>query len=982
MKDRPQPRDPYNRSMVKEGVERIGPYRVEQRLGSGGMGEVYKAYDDRLDRWVAIKRIRADREQSEDNRARFRREARAAARLNHSAIVHVYDIFSDGEADCIVMELVEGQSLERLLKDGPLEPFRAAEFGRQIASGLAEAHAKGLLHRDLKTENVIVTEDGQAKILDFGLAKPMVQGDLDASLTGKGQVVGTSRAMSPEYVGGDAVDHRADLFSLGVLLYETATGSSPFRAHNTLATLKRIILHKQAPAHEANAAVPLELSALIETLLEKEPEDRPDSAREVEEVLARIAAMSESGTIEHPSLTGIWSGSDVATFGGLTAARRWRRVAVALLVALIATAIYFLWIRSTPAIDFEESDQVIIGDFVNKTGEDVLDEGLNHAFRMGLEQGRFARVVPPQDIRAALQRMELPPDSAIDRDRGIELAVREGAKALVLGTIVKVGSSYSLTGEIIDPENGRSAFVETEQVSSHDRIIASLDGITRAIRANLGESLVGIESSGQPLARVTTSNLEALKAYSRGSDALNRHLPDAIDWLSRAVELDPEFAMAHARLGTAHLNHTRDVAQTTAHYLRALEQADRLTDRERLYVEGWVKTWHGTPDEMISAWSRMATLIPDSFEAYYNLGMVSWSHFDRLEEAATALLRAAELAPRQDFRRAYSRCIAAYCQLGIRQVDEALAGFEATKEECSPLTLFDAYLSLGDLDLAEEALAQAPAGKLAPGQRDRAKAYYLIARGRSDEAREVARSALEGRTLDSGADVSKLDLDLRLTMIAAAQASETSSEVARMARELAEALAAQSDEALARPSATAIPILAFLSSLAVRHDDVAFGKAVQQRLRAIATIVDFPIRQAAVEVLSAEILLAEGRQDDAIRALRASLAQFDSFDTRARLADLLLANARPDEALVEAEWVLENRGRSLADCAGNCFSAAHRLLALGIAPLHAARLYDTNGDAARAAQQYEAFVTAWEGGDRDDLLDEARERVAALGGAG
>ena len=195
-------------------LKQLGPYRLEEQLGAGGMGEVYKAYDDRLDRWVAIKRIRGDKDEAEENRERFQREAWATAQLNHASIVHLYDIFQDGDNDCIVMEFVDGVTLDTLIRNGPLEPAQAASLGYEIASGLTEAHAKGIIHRDLKVENIIVTPEGRAKILDFGLARPLLKDELDASLTGKGQLVGTSRAMSPEYVGGEEIDHRSDLFSL------------------------------------------------------------------------------------------------------------------------------------------------------------------------------------------------------------------------------------------------------------------------------------------------------------------------------------------------------------------------------------------------------------------------------------------------------------------------------------------------------------------------------------------------------------------------------------------------------------------------------------------------------------------------------------------------------------------------------------------------------------------------------------------------
>ncbi len=263
-------------------MEQIGPYRIEEQIGVGGMGEVYKAYDDRLDRWVAIKRIRSDKDdEGGESRERFQREARATARLSHSSIVHLYDIFQDGNSDCIVMEFVEGITLDKLIRNGPLESVQAASLGQEIANGLAEAHTKGIIHRDLKVENVIVTPDGHAKILDFGLARPLLAGDLDTSLTGKGQLVGTSRAMSPEQAQGFRVDSRSDLFSLGTLYYETFTALSPFKGTNHLDTLDRVCNYQQPSVRDCDSALPRKLSALIDRLLEKNPARRPQSADEV-----------------------------------------------------------------------------------------------------------------------------------------------------------------------------------------------------------------------------------------------------------------------------------------------------------------------------------------------------------------------------------------------------------------------------------------------------------------------------------------------------------------------------------------------------------------------------------------------------------------------------------------------------------------------------------------------------------------------------
>jgi serine/threonine protein kinase/tetratricopeptide (TPR) repeat protein len=272
--------------------EHVGPYRLEEPLGRGGMGMVWRAWDERLKRRVAVKQIRAEATVS-NLRERLRREAQAAARLNHPSIVHIYDIVEEADGDWIIMELVSGQTLRQWLDDkGPLLPAVAARVGWEIAEGLAEAHEFGILHRDLKAGNVMVTPAGRTKILDFGLAKELaLEGmDLDPSLSIPGIVLGTAYAMSPEQALGRDLDARSDLFSLGALLYEALTGISPFRGDSPTASLARVLTFQPQPLRLSVPGFPVELSDLIESLLEKEPEDRPQSAREVARVLRTLAA--------------------------------------------------------------------------------------------------------------------------------------------------------------------------------------------------------------------------------------------------------------------------------------------------------------------------------------------------------------------------------------------------------------------------------------------------------------------------------------------------------------------------------------------------------------------------------------------------------------------------------------------------------------------------------------------------------------------
>lgn len=269
--------------------ENIGPYRIEAAIGEGGMGTVYRAYHQRLARSVALKRVRTGTGNSPELRERLLLEAQTAARMSHPNIVQVYDIVEGEDGDWLVMELAEGETLLNRLEAGPLEIQEAMALGLDVAKGLAAAHALGIVHRDLKAENVMIAPDGRAKILDFGLAYD------EASTAVEKRPLGTPRAMSPEQAKGDPVDHRADLFSLGILLYEALTGISPFLStHGDIQTLTRICVRAHRPLQEHDPNLPPQLCLLVDRLLEKEPSKRPRSAEEVVVNLQKLGGSRES----------------------------------------------------------------------------------------------------------------------------------------------------------------------------------------------------------------------------------------------------------------------------------------------------------------------------------------------------------------------------------------------------------------------------------------------------------------------------------------------------------------------------------------------------------------------------------------------------------------------------------------------------------------------------------------------------------------
>ncbi len=343
-----------------EQPRQIGPYKIRERLGVGGMGEVFAALDGKLGRLVAIKRVRPDAQATPSRRQRFLREAQLAARLNHPAIVQIYSLLEEGDDLYIVMEYVAGTTLrQRLASGGPLPPTELARIARALAEGLREAHRQGIIHRDLKTENVLLSSTGAVKMSDFGIARPF-QDDQTESITETQALVGTYRTMSPEQARGERLDPRSDLFSLGVLLYEAATGSNPFPADNHLATLNQIITHRQVPAVEIRPELPIEISQLIDHLLEKHPALRPQSADEVLTLLEHADPSSSRGSgastviravsasPERPALT---QGSAPTRAETATKSRSWNLgIGLAIGLACLLAALHFALRQPSPPL--------------------------------------------------------------------------------------------------------------------------------------------------------------------------------------------------------------------------------------------------------------------------------------------------------------------------------------------------------------------------------------------------------------------------------------------------------------------------------------------------------------------------------------------------------------------------------------------------------------------------------------------------------
>ncbi len=959
-------------------MDRIGPYRVEEQLGVGGMGEVYKAYDDRLDRWVAIKRIRSDKDEGGESRERFQREARATARLNHSAIVHVYDIFQDGDNDCIVMEYVEGVTLDKLIKNEPLGAVQAASLGHEIASGLVEAHAKGIIHRDLKVENVIVTPDGHAKILDFGLARPLLDSELDASLTGKGQLVGTSRAMSPEYVGGDDIDHRSDLFSLGVLLYESATSQSPFKGHNTLATLKHVMLHRQTPAHQVNSSVPEDLSAIIENLLQKDPEDRPQNAREVARELGQLSGKLSSGDIDRPMLNLTFSTTPTevlapsATLVDVRTRRRWLAMAAALLLAgVVATySITRWWLREAPDLPIrgdsaghavEEKDRIVLADFQNHTGEPLLDDSIELAFRLGLEQSRSAYVLPRSQIQSALLRMERGAETPVDRETGIEIGQREAARALVIGAIGRIGDTYSVTAEVVDPQTGVNVFSIQEIARNQDAIVTALETVTKAIRLDLGESLATIEENQRPLEKVTTGNLEALKAYSLGVAKIAAKQDEAASQLlQRAIEFDPAFAMAYAKLATVYIQLDYDDATILGALDKALSLSDRLTAFEKLYVEGWAARLHGEPEKVVDTWSLMSSLYPEEFAGHFNLGMSTRIYLEEYEAAAAAFERAIRAAAPENLPLALTKL--GYCQIALERYDEAGSSFVRLTGEDRHVVFSDLYLAMRKYPELRVELEEVMVNPRRPVQiqgRLR-RAQYHADRGDFESAlREAhlagelaAKEGLARWSLVSGLAVAGLQRHLRDEL----EFHETLVAIVNTSKKLMSVEQGKGD-------LSPVKELALVGKLAARAGDTESATAMDALIAPLVRDTPIAVWRGHALMLQGEILVAKGESSAAVLRFEDAIGVVDSFQIHESMAHIHEVEGRLGVAITENDWLTRHRGRGLVECLDKC--SAINVIDWSLASYRLGVLHQRGGNPEAAAGHYRRVLDQWsETGDQ------------------
>jgi len=657
---------------------KISHYRILEKLGAGGMGEVYLAEDMKLGRKVALKILSEEYTTNRDRLNRFEQEACAASALNHPNILTIYEVGTDEGKHFIATEYIDGKTLRRKMAGSPLEVQQILDIAVQVGSALEEAHGLAKL-----TEASIDRSASDAE----ASTRVLVQTDA-------GVVMGTSHYMSPEQARGKPVDARSDIWSLGVVMYEMIAGRIPFEGETSTDVIVAITQKEAPPLARFAPNVPAELDWIITKALRKDRDERYQTIKELLTDLRRLkqkiefeAELERSVAPDSATRSAITAAPAVATVSGRVKAttedtathpassaeyivseiKRHKTGAGligALFVLAVVAAVFFYFNRAQALTD---KDTVLLADFANSTGEPVFDGTLKQALAVQLGQSPFLNIFPEEHVREALRFMGRSPDDRLTRDVAREICERQGLKAMLTGSISRLGSHYVITLEAVNAHSGDSIAREQVEANSKEQVLSALGNAASALRGKLGESLSSVKKFEVPVEQATTSSLEALKAFATGNDERAKgNTEQSATFYKRAIELDPNFAMAYARLAVHYGN--QDQFESAQQYVqKAYELRDRVSERERLYIsEKYLNYTTGELDKRVEVLQTWARLYPNDYIPHNNLAL-NYSLLGRYDEAVKEALEAVRLNPNGISPR--ENLIGSF--LGLNRLDEA-----------------------------------------------------------------------------------------------------------------------------------------------------------------------------------------------------------------------------------------------------------------------------------------------------------------------